>query len=714
MMRVAAAIFAGTMAASLAATSLSSPVAAGPISLVALDPFLVDTGKLDNIGLSNFLAGNPTLANYAALNLSADGASAAIALAEANSSAAVTFTVSGPATLLAYSNAFLAHPPAAGTASLTVSGASLLHINGHYYAPALVQGPLSGFSSPTAISLTATQQSATANYALNLVIPPVVLVHGLWGDKTSLALVEAYLDGNQPWLGQTNLVLPICYSQFLAFDAKKDPLTSGSNPCEVTSHAALQSEIDGLLAEMDSEHTVGGRVDIIAHSMGGLVARSYASGASYMSARNRGLGRFHTVVTLDTPEIGSLLANFLILHRYDMRKAPLTTLPGFVWSQFCGNADVETCFDSNGLPLSAPTLPIDTGAVYSLEPGSPSLTNPGLSGPNIANATWRAISATAPTNSALTFGLNTLIAALYPNPNALTVPTVTSILDDLSNDAVVSVESQTQGAQANQFHTFANLSHTSLTGTILTWLSGYNDNSVVDDPSLGTYKLSACWLETSGAAACMPAQAQVAAGENAPPSLVDRIRIQAPQTAELGRSVQFALRMIKPGSIRQISVYQLGEMGRIPPQPVAVWRREGNLVSFEVVPRLLGPVTLGVRAQFSDGPVSVQQANLYVAPPHTAPQSFQANDLPVMVLTLNTDTQVSMPHPFAVYSSPAGRVDLNSRFVRYRVLAQPGKPVVEVAHNGLMRALAPGEATVEAQFGSATATLRVIVRASQQ
>jgi len=717
MMRVAAAVFAGAMAVSMAVTSLSSPAAAGPISLVALDPFLVDTGKLDNIGLSKFLAGSPTLANYAALNLSADGASAAIALAETDSASAVTFSVSGPATLLPYSNAFLTHAPAAGTQSLTVSGAALLHINGHYYAPALVQGPLSGFSSPTAISLTAAQKSATARYDLNLVVPPVVLVHGLWGDKTSLALVEAYLDANQPWMSQANLVAPICYSQFLAFDAKSDPLTNGTNPCEATSHAALQSEIDGLLAEMDSEHTVGGRVDIIAHSMGGLVARSYASRAKYVSTRNRGLGRFHTVVTLDTPEIGSLLANFLILHRFDTRRAPLTTLPGFVWSQFCGSADVETCFDANGLPLSAPTLPISTGAVYSLEPGSPSLANPGLSGPNIVNATWRAISATAPKDGALAFGLNALVAALYPNPNALTVPTVTSILDDLPNDAVVSVASQTQGAQANQFYTFANLSHTSLTGTILTLLSGYNDDSVVDDPSLGTYKLSACWLETSGAEACKPAQAEIAAGATArpiPPSLVDRIRVQIPPSAELGKSVQITLRMLSPGSIRALSVYQLGEMGRIPPQRAAVLHRQGDYVSFEVAPRLLGPVTFGVRAQFSDGTVSVRRANITVEPPHSAPQSFQANDLPVLVLTLNTDTQVSMPHPFAVYAAPVGRVDLNSRFVRYRVIAQPEKPVVEVARNGLMRALAPGEATVGAQFGSATATVRVLVRTSQQ
>jgi pimeloyl-ACP methyl ester carboxylesterase len=704
-----------TAAVFAAAITAASASPASAISLVALDPFLVDTDHLGDIGLSEFLAGNPTIANYAALNLSADGASAAIAVVETDSPSSVVLTISGPATLLPYSNTFLKQAPAAGTQSLTVSGASLLHINGHYYAPALVQGPLTGYASPTAISLTATQGPATAIDSLNLVIPPVVLVHGLWGDKTSLAFVRAYLDANQPWIGQADLVAPICYSLYLAFDAKKDPLTNGKDPCEVTSHAALQSEIDGLLAELDSEHTVGARVDIIAHSMGGLVARNYASQPTYGSARNRGLGQFHTIVTLDTPEIGSLLANFLVAHRLDTQKAPITTFPGLVWSALCGGADVETCFDENGDPLSAPTLPIDTGAVYSLEPGSPSLTNPMLSGPNIANATWRAISATAPKNSALAFGLDTLIAAIYPNPSAPSVPTVNSILKNLPNDAIVTIASQTQGAQADQFYTFPNLSHTSLPAAILSYLSGYNDNSVVDDPSHGTYKLAACWLETTGADSCKPAQATTVASESANGlTLVDRIRIHAPETAELGGKTEIALKITAPGSVQQLTVYQLGEMGRTLLEPVTVSRQKVGVFYIDVTPLLLGPVTLGVRAQFSDGSVSIRQASIYVKPPKSPPLSFQANDLPVMVLTLNADTQVSMPHPIAVYPPPVGRIELNSRFVTYRLVAQSGKSVVSVTRNGLMHALAPGEATVEARFGSSIANLRVIVRASQQ
>jgi hypothetical protein len=451
--------------------------------------------------------------------------------------------------------------------------------------------------------------------------------------------------------------------------------------------------------------------------MGGLAARNYASKAGYASLRNRGLGQIHTVVTLDTPEIGSLLANFLIAHRNNTRQAPLSTLPGAVWKLLCGAEDVETCFDANGYPLSAPSLPIDTGAVYSLEPHSRSLTNPNLSGPDIANATWRAISATAPPKSALAFGLNTLIAAIYPNPFAPSVPTVNSILGKLPNDAIVTVASQMTGAEANQFYTFPNLSHSSLTGSILTYLSGYNDNSVVDDPSLGTYKLAACWLATTGADSCVPANAVAENTELAPPpsfNPVDRIRVAAPEMAELGGHAKINVRQIAPGSIQNLTVYQVGEIGHTAPEPATVARRQNGVLTLDVTPRLLGPVSFFVRAQFADGGISVRPASIYVKPPKNLPLSFAADDLPAMVLTMNTDTQVAMPHPFAIYAEPVGRIDLNSRFVTWRLVAQPGRPIMQIAANGLMHALAPGKATVEAHFGAAVATLRVIVRASQQ
>jgi pimeloyl-ACP methyl ester carboxylesterase len=692
----------------------------GSVSLAALDPFLVAPNNLGNLELEQFLGGNPNLATYAANNIAADGESAAIVLLQTTSLSDVTFSVNDTASLVSYSDTFLTTPPTAGKQSLTVTNASFIHVGNYYYAVALVQGPLGGYTSQSAITVQATQDSANPQVGLTLVIPPLVLVHGLWGDQTSLSNVEAYIDAVTPWNRQQQLVVPICYSLYLAFDATTDPLQNGKNPCEVTSAASVQTEIDSLLAELDSEHTVGGRVDLVSHSMGGLVARNYASLSGYASLRNRGLGQFHAIVTLDTPEIGSLLANYLDGHAASKEKAPIWTFPGIVWAGVCGDSDVQTCFYDNGYPLAGSGLPLDTGAVYSLEPNSPSLKNPKLVGPNIANATWRAVSATAPGDSALALGLNTLIAALYSNPN--NAPTLNSLLKKLPNDAIVTVQSQTKGASKSQLYTFSNLSHTSLVSSILTWLSGntVNDNSVVDDPSADVYKLSACWLATTGSNSCVPE----AIAENEPTEMtvpsslhlkwVDRIRPQVPATAVLGAPVTVAIRLLAPATVSRLQIYQEGEQGRTRPETVAITRVENNMVYAQITPRLLGPVTLGIRTDFTDGAMSVRTLDFDVVPPKAPPLSFAANDLPELVLTLNGVTRVAMPHPLAVYPAPVGRVYLNARFVTYRLVAGQGKPVIALQPSGLMRALAPGETLVEAHYGTSVSRLHVIVRAKQQ
>ena len=703
---------------SVAGGQAAEPVATSA-SLAALDPFLVGAGHLDNMDLATFLAGNPNLSAYAARALSADGASAAILLFESASNSSVTFEINSAASLLPYTDNFLTTPPATGQSSLTVS--NLIQIGPEYYAPALVQGPLAGYSSNNTISITATQDGAQTGENFALTIPPLVLVHGLWGDRKSLSQAESYLRSHAPWKAAPALVEPVCYSKYLRFDAKKDPLGNGNDPCEVTSRAALQTEIDSLMAELDSEQIAGARVDLVVHSMGGLVARNYASQPKYASLRNRMQGQFHAIVTLNTPETGSLLAPFLISKRDAKRKAPWWTSQGFIWEQVCGNATVAKCFDANGYPIYAPSLSVKTGAVYSLDPDGPSLNNPNLSGPNIANATWRAISSTKPGNSALALGLDTLIAALYRNPDSNKVPTVDSVLQDEPNDAIVTLQSQTQGAQGNQLYTFAKLSHTSLVSSILTWLTGdnINDNSVTDDPTQSVDKLAACWIETTGSDSCLTPRAAIAANteaaETSPRMLrpVDRLTVRGPTRATLDAPFEATLRVPPSGLHPQLSVYQLGETGRVKPEDVMASGANGVL-HIRITPKLLGPVTLGVRAVFGDGGVSVRTLHIFVAPPAAPPLSFRANDLPVLVLTRDSDTATTMAHPSALYPAPIGWLDLNARFVTWKLVPQAGAPAIRIDPNGLIHALAPGEANVEAKLGTATAGLRVIVRETQQ
>ena len=706
---LAAAVLSG-----LPATAANAPSA----SLVALDPFLVAPGHLRDMQLAKFLAGDPDLQSYVANAISADGTSAAILLFETGSNGAVTFQTNNAASLIAFADDFLTTPPATGQSSLTVS--NLIQVGANWFAPVLLQGPLGGYASNNVIVLSATQGSSNASLNVSLVIPPLVLVHGLWGNKSSLIEAETYLRAAPPWSSAPDFVQPICYSKYLRFDANSDPLSKKGDPCEVTSHSALQTEINSLMAALDSEGIVGARVDLLVHSMGGLVARNYASQKNYDSLRNRMQGQLHAIVTLNTPEIGSQLAPALIKKRNNTRKAPLTTFQGLAWEAICGDATFAQCLAANGDPINAPGLPVKTGAVYSLDPDGPALDNPNLSGPNIANATWRAVSSTRPDNSALAFALDTLIAALYKNPNGKNVPTVDSILGNVPDDAIVTVTSQTTGATGKQLYTFANLSHTGLPHNIRQYLAAVNNQSVVHDKTREVEKLAACWIETTGADSCLPEKEEIAAETRAPSAspqilhVIAGMRVDAPLRATLGRAFDVTLRLPRPQAPLAISVSQQNEMGDAAPEVITPVMAANGTVRLHVAPKLLGPEQLTFRVEFPGGDIAIRSVQIMTAPPATPPLAFRANDLPVLVLTLNSDTAKAMPQPSADYPAPIGHIDLNTRLVEWRVVPQAGTPAIHVDRDGEVQALRPGEANIVARYRGAIATLRVIVCAAQQ
>ena len=707
---LAAAILSGTAGA---AVDAARPAA----SLVALDPFLVAPDHLGDLALAKFLAGNPDLQSYAAKAISADGTSAAVLLFATGSNAPVTFQVNSAASLIRFTDDFLTTPPAAGQSTLKVT--HLIEVGSTWFAPVLVQGPAGGYSANNVISLSATQSNNNAGLDISLVIPPLVLVHGLWGNSKSLSEAETWLQANPPWNSAPQYVQPICYSKFLGFDAKKDPLSRQGDPCEVTSHAALQTEIDSLLAMLDQDQIVGARVDLLVHSMGGLVARNYASQKKYESLRNRMQGQFHAIVTLNTPEIGSELATALIHRRNATRKAPLTSFQGLAWEAICGDATFGQCLAANGDPINAPGLPVKTGAVYSLEPEGPALNNPDLSGPNIANATWRAVSSTRPDNSALAFALDTLIAALYKNPDGKKVPTVDSILGNVPDDAIVTVKSQTKGARDNQLYTFADLSHTGLPHKILQYLSGVDNQSVVHDRSREVEQLAACWIETTGAESCLPGKYQTAVETNEPaasppPRLLAGLGVEAPLRARLGSPFEARLRLPVLQSPAKILVSQQNEAGQTISDAITTTPVENGTARLRVTPRFLGHVQFGFRVEFAGGAVAARTIGIISTPPATAPLALTANTLPVLVLTLDADTARATPRPSAVYPAPVGRIDLDPRLAAWRLVPQSGPATIRIGRDGQIVALRPGESGVEARFGGAAATLRVVVRAAQQ
>ena len=256
-----------------------------------------------------------------------DGSATAIVVAQLGKNKQVTFTGTDGIQFESWNPSFLSYPPSygncAGSCSIAVN--PIQGGDGNYYAFALVLAPKQstsinyGPSSNQTASITASIATDSGTFTskptyLGIGPTPVILVHGLWGKNTGMNVQLDDLDSALPWKSATDYtpVSETCYASSIPFDAVND-LGAG---CYQSSADALKHSISDLQSSLYNAHYVGGRVDVVAHSMGGLATRHYAATSDYTSTQNkvrsRTLGPLRTIVTVDTPETGSPLATALL------------------------------------------------------------------------------------------------------------------------------------------------------------------------------------------------------------------------------------------------------------------------------------------------------------------------------------------------------------------------------------------------------------------
>lgn len=172
-----------------------------------------------------------------------------------------------------------------------------------------------------------TASTSPTNTTITIVRPPVILIHGLWGNMSNwdnfnplvtgartvdqrfsvgrvnyATVVGAQITNTQPlYQNVANAAensLGFRYNADRAYGASVSWLTGGGfkdgkNPAGVPV-AAVQ-------------------VDIIGHSMGGDIARTLPLLPQYSTTPTFGQGLVHKVITIDTPHLGSPLASNLLL-----------------------------------------------------------------------------------------------------------------------------------------------------------------------------------------------------------------------------------------------------------------------------------------------------------------------------------------------------------------------------------------------------------------
>ncbi|UOG77424.1 hypothetical protein MTX78_23600 (plasmid) [Hymenobacter tibetensis] len=127
------------------------------------------------------------------------------------------------------------------------------------------------------------------NYPIQAVRPPLLLVHGLWST------------GEEAFLGlRTKLVEDGLYES-------PEQIRYADYPADqsfAANASRFKSHVSASLQNYSNQKISVSKVDLVGHSMGGLLSRQYIQGPDYRQDVNR-------LITLNTPHSGSPIPNFI-------------------------------------------------------------------------------------------------------------------------------------------------------------------------------------------------------------------------------------------------------------------------------------------------------------------------------------------------------------------------------------------------------------------
>jgi len=130
--------------------------------------------------------------------------------------------------------------------------------------------------------------------SLTVVRTPLLLIHGLWSDPSA-------------W--PTN----IWQRQPSAFYFVNPDTYENSNGANFSKNApTVKTFVSHTLQKARSAHYAATQVDVVAHSMGGILSRLYIESDNNYRVDNLDEGDIHRLITLDTPHFGSSFANLLV------------------------------------------------------------------------------------------------------------------------------------------------------------------------------------------------------------------------------------------------------------------------------------------------------------------------------------------------------------------------------------------------------------------
>jgi pimeloyl-ACP methyl ester carboxylesterase len=148
--------------------------------------------------------------------------------------------------------------------------------------------------------------TTTPAYAFDIPIeilrPPVVLIHGIWSDPTAWNFFDP--------LWCEPFAPPCPDSRFVVFLADYSSTNGGGFVPKAT---RIQAQIlDFTKSFKLQKNSAAVQVDVVAHSMGGDIVRAAVLSPIYLRDSNYQQGEIHKLITLDTPHLGSEFATRML------------------------------------------------------------------------------------------------------------------------------------------------------------------------------------------------------------------------------------------------------------------------------------------------------------------------------------------------------------------------------------------------------------------
>ncbi len=306
-----------------------------PLSLSLIDPV---PQYVDGAGITASLS-RLASATQTVNGVSADGAAQIVVrVSGANVGDAITLTLlgaNGYPTTDTCGEGYLGALPGGGSCSSAAGGSITITAENNgsngsrsatafavYHAPLDFVRPDNAADSAAGtrtVSIQVVDNGSTTTKPVQIVRPLVVLVHGIWG-------------GNGDWYGSNlNGVFEELQSsnlftvRFGSYNSRIMVITSvpryTSVPFLVSGNAlGFMHGATTVLPEIQSEivnyknanHVAAVRADIVAHSMGGDVARTLPKVSGFLNKYNYNLGFVHKLITIGTPHQGTPLATELL------------------------------------------------------------------------------------------------------------------------------------------------------------------------------------------------------------------------------------------------------------------------------------------------------------------------------------------------------------------------------------------------------------------